>query len=46
MEDNEYLQTFDPDCVEHDFDEYDPLGERMEEDEDNGHTLDNVKLDY
>lgn len=44
MEDLEYLQDYDSDCVEHDFDEYDLYGERT--DEDNGHTMDNVELDY
>ena len=45
MEDLEYLQDYDSDCVEHDFDEYDLYGERTD-DEDNSHTLDNVELDY
>lgn len=45
MEDLEYLQDYDSDCVEHDFDEYDLYGERTD-DEDNGRTLDNVELDY
>lgn len=45
MEDLEYLQDYDGDCVEHDFDEYDLYGERTD-DEDNGHTMDNVELDY
>ena len=45
MEDLEYLQDYDSDCVEHDFDEYDLYGERTD-DEDNGNTMDNVELDY
>lgn len=45
-EDIEYLQDFDRDCVEADIDDYDFFGERLEEDEDNGHTMDNISLDY
>lgn len=44
--DSEYLQNFDGDLIEKDFDEYDPLGERMTDDEERGHTMDNIILDY
>ena len=44
--DNEYLQDFDRDCVAADIDDYDFFGEIMEGDEDNGHTMDDIELNY
>lgn len=45
MNDKDYLQTFDSDLIEHDFDDIDFFGEIMD-DEERGHEMDNIQLNY
>lgn len=43
MDDKDYLQTFDSDLIENDFDSIDLFGELIE-DEDHGHSMDYIEL--
>ena len=46
MSDEDYLQTFDSDLIERDFDSIDFFGEIMEDDDCNQHNFDDIQLDY